>query len=944
MGDRGNVQSTGVAPQGTTAGVFRQVRGVLSALALLGLAVGCVSPRKQDGDTKPAAKAPDAKPTPAKADKPAAKPAETPGKAPQGPPDNEAGGGGLLGEIARNQSLRAQERMALSNHYTKVGENFYRQGRYQDASDNLRKAVKANPDNTKARLLLQISEVLLGKRPGELAVSAELLGSEREVRIQQSKIELKRLFDQGTELASEKEYERAIRKLEQVLERIKWSKYKIDDGDVETRARDLIVKYRVLKREQELAEREEKERRALSQARSEERAAKLARERKVGILVRRALDELRLDQFSKAEATVREILETDPGNQDALKLRERAIEGRHLERQSTLYETRVEHDRLNTEAQRDALVPYLDEVLFPSKEFWDRVRKRGTGVATRQGEEPNWVKDYKKILRTRKVSINFSDTPFSDVINFLQDVTGLNITVSRDIDTEELRVNLRLREIVLQNAFNLLLEQTDLALTYANETIQIVPKDQVRGTYYLDILDVQDILSKTPDFPGPRITVSGQGGGGGGGGGAGGAGGQTLNFGDDDSESEGAVIDPDRLTELVRGSTGEDNWEDPANIEVHRGQLIIFQTPQMQKQVQTVLESLRRNSGLFVQIETRFITLQNDFLRDIGVDYRDLGTSAPASQVFGTPVELDPSPTARIRSSAVPPQGNPNIIGVGRAFNGRASQFGAVNPVTGRPTFGTSYLGGRLENVIEGTQGGYLAGQRLNGTTVQASAIDKGATIQATFLDPIQVNAILKMDEERARNRLVTAPVVTAANRQRVHISVITQRAYISDYELSSGGTGLVVAEVADPVIETFQEGIVLDVRPTISSDRKYITLDVRPTLAVLVGGDFGRIPVNLGTQTAAAINVNIEVPQVLLQEAFTSVTIPDGGTALLGGFRQINERIFDSGIPFLMELPVINTLFSRKGEIRESSSLMVLIKGKMVSVREEERKLFNTE
>ena len=82
----------------------------------------------------------------------------------------------------------------------------------------------------------------------------------------------------------------------------------------------------------------------------------------------------------------------------------------------------------------------------------------------------------------------------------------------------------------------------------------------------------------------------------------------------------------------------------------------------------------------------------------------------------------------------------------------------------------------------------------------------------------------------------------------------------------------------------------------------------------------------------------------MLLQEAFTSVTIPDGGTALLGGFRQINERIFDSGIPFLMELPVINTLFSRKGEIRESSSLMVLIKGKMVSVREEERKLFNTE
>ena len=41
---------------------------------------------------------------------------------------------------------------------------------------------------------------------------------------------------------------------------------------------------------------------------------------------------------------------------------------------------------------------------------------------------------------------------------------------------------------------------------------------------------------------------------------------------------------------------------------------------------------------------------------------------------------------------------------------------------------------------------------------------------------------------------------------------MITQRAYISGYALSSGGTGQTVAEVATPEINVLTEGVVLDV------------------------------------------------------------------------------------------------------------------------------------
>ncbi len=47
----------------------------------------------------------------------------------------------------------------------------------------------------------------------------------------------------------------------------------------------------------------------------------------------------------------------------------------------------------------------------------------------------------------------------------------------------------------------------------------------------------------------------------------------------------------------------------------------------------------------------------------------------------------------------------------------------------------------------------------------------------------------------------------------RVHVSFTTQRAYVRDFELSSGGTGLAIAEVADPIVDVFTEGVILDVK-----------------------------------------------------------------------------------------------------------------------------------
>ena len=217
-----------------------------------------------------------------------------------------------------------------------------------------------------------------------------------------------------------------------------------------------------------------------------------------------------------------------------------------------------------------------------------------------------------------------------------------------------------------------------------------------------------------------------------------------------------------------------------------------------------------------------------------------------------------------------------------------------------------------------------------------------GLTVQGTWLDPFQLNAILRAVQERADIRQLTAPVITAANGQRVYVSVITQRAYIADYELVSGGTGFAIIEVADPVVQTFQEGVILDVEPVISHDKKYVTLDVRPTLATLIGGVISTINISLGSFTNVAFQVPIGIPEISLQQAFTSVTVPNGGTVLLGGFKSLDEGRWKAYLPLLGDIPLIGNLFRRKATVSEKRSLVILLSARIVDLRQSEKLQFN--
>ena len=71
-----------------------------------------------------------------------------------------------------------------------------------------------------------------------------------------------------------------------------------------------------------------------------------------------------------------------------------------------------------------------------------------------------------------------------------------------------------------------------------------------------------------------------------------------------------------------------------------------------------------------------------------------------------------------------------------------------------------------------------------------------------------------------------------------------------------------------------------------------------------------------------------------------TSVSVPDGGTVLLGGIKRLKEGRNMAGVPILNKLPYINRLFKNSGVGRETDSLMMMVTPRIIIQEEEEELL----
>ena len=109
------------------------------------------------------------------------------------------------------------------------------------------------------------------------------------------------------------------------------------------------------------------------------------------------------------------------------------------------------------------------------------------------------------------------------------------------------------------------------------------------------------------------------------------------------------------------------------------------------------------------------------------------------------------------------------------------------------------------------------------------------------------------------------------------------------------------------------------------------------------LGASLGLNAKTSNEQTVRSSGTTIQQPEYITTSVTTTVSVPDGGTVLLGGIKRLREGRNEFGVPILSKIPYINRLFKNVGMGRTTDSLMLMVTPRIIIQEEEEDKLLGT-
>lgn len=140
-------------------------------------------------------------------------------------------------------------------------------------------------------------------------------------------------------------------------------------------------------------------------------------------------------------------------------------------------------------------------------------RGRELSEVAKTGREKANAKHARRILDRTRISVHFDDTKFKDAIDFVRDVTNLNIVVSKKAQEEfaDEELTLKLKKIKVRNCLELLLAQVsdDLKYGFRHGVLWIGRSDEVVRQLVVRVYYIGDIINPPKDFPAPRLGLKG---------------------------------------------------------------------------------------------------------------------------------------------------------------------------------------------------------------------------------------------------------------------------------------------------------------------------------------------------------------------------------------------------------------------------------------------------
>lgn len=431
------------------------------------------------------------------------------------------------------------------------------------------------------------------------------------------------------------------------------------------------------------------------------------------------------------------------------------------------------------------------------------------------------------------------------------------------------------------------------------------------------------------------------------------------------------------LIDLIQSTVAQETWDTTGGPGAIRPfetnlSLVVSQTQEVHEEIANLLEQLRRLQDLQVTIEVRFITLADTFFERIGVDF-DFNIQSGVNE----PLNM----------TAIPTQSNgsvsPFATGINAAPGGRSQTIGLDN--SGNPGVALYNSGTGIGGTVTGTSA--AVGQNFFSIPFRQNSFGSASvpafpgmpdptTSAANFgfaiLSDIEAYFLIQAAQGNTRSNVMQAPKVTLFNGQQAFVSDTRQRPFVTAVVPVVGD----FSAAQQPVITVLNEGTAVNVQAVVSNDRRFVRLTLVPFFSqigkveqfqfegsrstksktsdeksgsdVKVPGADGLVGLTNGVASSGELELQsngttIQLPEFLFTTVTTTVSVPDGGTVLLGGIKRLREGRNEFGVPILSKIPYVNRLFKNVGLGRTTDSLMLMVTPRIIIQEEEEEKLLGT-
>ena len=598
------------------------------------------------------------------------------------------------------------------------------------------------------------------------------------------------------------------------------------------------------------------------------------------------------------------------------------------------------------------------------------------------------------------VSLKFDKLTMAQVFEKLSAMTGVPIYLDQrglaaeGIDsTTPVSIDLT-SEISLKSALNILLANHHLTYVIKDEVLKITSERMRSEDVYTVTYPVGDLVIPIPNFvPTSKMGLSGalaeahasaMGGGVGMGSGAmmpvmastgkqgldastlgqvtvpyvaGGSGGpptsgspQNIGFGPG-GMGGGVQPDFDSLIELITSTIRQQDWQDNGGtigfIRSHDTTLSLVITHDVRghEEIENLLTQLRKLQDLQVTIEVRFITLNDAFYEQVGVDFDldiDDNIDAPF-QVFGrSPSDVSTSYTTGPLGVG---SGNPPRD-VQDRDHGKSATVGMSAPGVFSSDLDIPFTQSSLAQAAGAISNAVPAVTLANGLA------PGGAQVGFAILSDLEAYFFINAVQDDQRSNVLQAPKVTMFNGQQAFVSDTQQTPFVISVVPVVGD----FAAAQQPVIVVLNEGTSLSVQAVVSNDRRFVRLTMVPFFSQI--GEVNTFTFEGSSSTTRRSSsetqgpdeeaeadeevtsnsgTTVQLPTFAFQTVTTTVSVPDVGTVLLGGIKRMREARYEDGVPMLNKIPYVNRLFNNVAIGKSSTSLMMMVTPRIIIQEEEE-------